>query len=328
MKIPVKSLSIIGMQKNAGKTTCLNSILQDNTNLTIGLTSIGRDGEKEDSVYKVSKPSIFVEKGTLVATTDDCLENSTAEFAVLHKTNINTPLGFVYIVEITTAGYIDLAGPSFNTQINEVYEYMKDVDLFIVDGAFSRKQMASNEELEATILVTGASYSKDVDEVVRETIVTYELLNLPKSNVEATYFEHAVTILGDETKVLNLDTSLGSAEEIVKEITKDTHTLVLGGALTHDLVEALKLERHRIMDITIALKDGTKAFVDYKHYQILKKMNIKLEVLHDINLIYLVYNPYSPLGYEFNDDEFRMKLEEHIDIPIINVLKKGRDSDE
>lgn len=328
MKIPVKSLSIIGMQKNAGKTTCLNSILQNNSHLKIGLTSIGRDGEKEDSVYKVSKPSIFVEKGTLVATTDDCLKRTSAEYSILHKTNINTPLGFVYIIEVTADGFIDLAGPSFNAQINEVYDYMKDVDLFIVDGAFSRKQMASNEELEATILVTGASYSKDIDEVVRETVVTYELLNLPASKVDATYFEHAVSILGTDSKTLELETSLGSAEEIVKEITEDTHTIVLGGALTHDLVEALKDQRHRIKNITIALKDGTKAFVDYKHYQILKKMNIRLEVLHNINLMYLVYNPYSPLGYEFNDDEFRMKLEEHIDIPVINVLKKGRDSDE
>lgn len=328
MKINVRSLSIIGMQKNAGKTTCLNSILEHNSDKRIGLTSIGRDGEKDDSVYKVSKPSIYVNKGTLVATTDDCLKNSTAEYSVLHKTNINTPLGFVYIVEITTAGFIDLAGPSFNKQINEVKEYMHDVDLFIVDGAFSRKQMAANERLEATILVTGASYSKDIDEVVRETVVTYELLNLPESNVDKLFFGNAVTLIGDKIKTLNLDTSLGSAEMIVNEIEDDCTDIVLSGALTEELVEALKQQRHRIKNITIHIKDGTKAFLRYDYYQYLKKMNIELRVLHSINLISLVYNPYSPLGYEFDDEEFRMKLAEYIDIPIINVLKRGRDSDE
>jgi len=328
VKIDYKSLSIIGMQKNAGKTTCLNSILEHNSNLTIGLTSIGRDGEKEDSVYKVSKPSIFVNKGTLVATTDDCLKNSSCEYSILHKTNINTPLGVVYIIKVTTAGFIDLAGPSFNKQINEVKEYMGDVDLFIVDGAFSRKQMASNEELEATILVTGASYSKDIDEVVRETVVTYDLLNLPKGNLKESYFDSAVTLIGDTVRTLDLNTSLGSAEEIVNEIDSKVTDIVLSGALTEELVDELKHNRHRIKDITIHIKDGTKAFLRYDFYQYLKKMNISLRVLHSINLIALVYNPYSPLGYEFDDEEFKEKLSKHIDIPIINVLRKGRDSDE
>ncbi len=324
MKINAKSLSIIGMQKNAGKTTCLNHILETNKHLKIGLTSIGRDGEKEDSVFKVAKPSIFVTEGTLVATTNDCLENSSVGYSIQHKTNINTPLGIVYIVEITNAGYIDLAGPSFNTQINEVYDMM-DVDLFIVDGAFSRKQMASNERLEATILVTGASYSKDIDEVVRETVVAYDLMNLPKGDLPSNYFESAVTIIGDTVKTLHLDTSLGSAEEIVEQIKPDTKEIVLGGALTEELVEALKQNRHRIQGITIHIKDGTKAFLRHSYYHYLKKMDISLKVLHDINLIALVYNPYSPLGYEFDDLEFRKKLSEHIDIPIINVLKGGNE---
>ena len=105
----IKSLSIIGMQKNAGKTTCLNSILSEMTDTVIGLTSIGRDGELEDSVYKVRKPSIFVTKGTIVATTTEALGNSSAEYSILVKTKMNTPMGVIYIIKVTKAGFIDLA---------------------------------------------------------------------------------------------------------------------------------------------------------------------------------------------------------------------------
>jgi len=324
----IKSLSIIGMQKNAGKTTCLNSILAEMTDTVIGLTSIGRDGELEDSVYKVRKPSIFVTKGTIIATTTEALGNSSAEYSILHKTKMNTPMGVIYIIKVLKAGLIDLAGPSYNKQINEVYDLMLEygIELFIVDGAFSRKQMASNERLDATILVTGASYSKDIDTVVRETGLTFKLFNLPKTKLEnaLSYFDNAVTLIGESVLSLDLGTSLGSAKQIVNCIKDDTEYLVLSGALTKELVNELKNNRHRISGLKILLKDGTKAFLDFDSYNYLVMMNISLEVLYDINLLCLVYNPYSPLGYEFDDIEFRNKLTMVIDLPIVNVLKRGR----
>lgn len=324
----IKSLSIIGMQKNAGKTTCLNSILAEMTDVKIGLTSIGRDGELEDSVYKVRKPSIFVTKGTIVATTTEALDNTGAEYSVLLNTKMNTPMGIIYIVEITKSGFIDLAGPSYNKQINEVYDFMKtlDIELFIVDGAFSRKQMASNKSLDATILVTGAAYHKDIDVVVKETGITYKLFTLPKTklNNAKVYFDNAVTLIGSKVIVLDLHTSLGSPREIVSSVEPDTKYLILNGALTKELVDEFVNNRHRINELTILIKDGTKAFIDYESYDYLNKMNIKLEVLNDIKLLCLVYNPYSPLGYEFDDLEFRNKLTEVIDIPIVNVLKRGK----
>ena len=49
---PYSSVSIIGMCKNAGKTTVLNRIIREvnGNGQTIALTSIGRDGENKDLV--------------------------------------------------------------------------------------------------------------------------------------------------------------------------------------------------------------------------------------------------------------------------------------
>ena len=59
-----KTMSIVGMCKNAGKTTMLNWLLtQGHLQGTLGLTSIGRDGESTDIVtgtsieMKKAKPS-------------------------------------------------------------------------------------------------------------------------------------------------------------------------------------------------------------------------------------------------------------------------------
>ena len=50
----VKSLSIIGMAKNVGKTVTLNYLIEQSTkrNMVLGLTSAGRDGEKIDAVLE------------------------------------------------------------------------------------------------------------------------------------------------------------------------------------------------------------------------------------------------------------------------------------
>ena len=146
------------MSKNAGKTTVLNYILEHYQG-TIGITSVGRDGESLDSVYKVSKPRIFVLEGTIVASTTEALENSSIEYEVLKNTGIITPMGEVQIIRVSNEGYVDVAGPSYAEQIKEVYQEVYDlVDLFIIDGAFSRKQIAASNIVEASILVTGAAF--------------------------------------------------------------------------------------------------------------------------------------------------------------------------
>ena len=64
-----KTMSIVGMCKNAGKTTMLNWLLtQGHLQGTLGLTSIGRDGESTDVVTGTEKPGIFAKAGTLIAT--------------------------------------------------------------------------------------------------------------------------------------------------------------------------------------------------------------------------------------------------------------------
>ena len=47
-----KTLSIVGMAKNAGKTTALNYLIEEaiDEGILLGVTSTGRDGESQDLV--------------------------------------------------------------------------------------------------------------------------------------------------------------------------------------------------------------------------------------------------------------------------------------
>jgi len=65
-----KTISIIGLAKNAGKTVALNYLIDEANkfNVITGITSTGRDGESIDLVTKTQKPTIFVTEGMYVAT--------------------------------------------------------------------------------------------------------------------------------------------------------------------------------------------------------------------------------------------------------------------
>ena len=83
-----KRLSIIGMEKNVGKTTVLNKLIEDiGLQKTIGLTSIGRDGEDTDVVTNTHKPRIYVNQGTIIATARDCLRNCDVTKEILYITD-------------------------------------------------------------------------------------------------------------------------------------------------------------------------------------------------------------------------------------------------
>ena len=65
----VRTLSLAGTCKNAGKTTVLGTLIGPPAQSAgLALTSIGRDGESRDIVTDTPKPPIYVGRGALIAT--------------------------------------------------------------------------------------------------------------------------------------------------------------------------------------------------------------------------------------------------------------------
>ncbi len=62
-----RTLSIVGMAKNAGKTTALNFLIEEamDEGVKLGITSTGRDGERQDVVTGTEKPRVYLDEGTI-----------------------------------------------------------------------------------------------------------------------------------------------------------------------------------------------------------------------------------------------------------------------
>jgi len=118
-----KVLGILGTAKNTGKTTTTSALLEiaNKKNLSIGITSIGYDGEDIDNITGLPKPRIFTKKGILIATTNNCIKAGTAVIEILEETKFYTALGNIVIGKITKEGLVVIAGPNKGNELSFYY---------------------------------------------------------------------------------------------------------------------------------------------------------------------------------------------------------------
>jgi hypothetical protein len=326
------SVSIIGMNKNVGKTTTLNHILKEaRGRISLGLTSIGRDGEDIDLVTATHKPKIYVERGTIIATAKQCLFNSDITREILKTTGFNTPMGEIIICRALSDGYVELGGPSVNSYMNVICDELKSFGsvLIIVDGALSRKTLASPSVTSATILSTGAALSRSMVKVIEETSHTVKLLTLQNEG-DRSVLKLAGEILRrgaigiiyrDNTiKILDACTSLGSSKEIVGLLDESTSYVVINGVVSDKLLEEIMASTNQYKGVIFLVRDGTKLFLTRDTLYKFQKQGGILKTINKINIVCVTSNPKSPYGYEFDKHKFLAGLRNNISVPVFDVI--------
>ncbi len=322
-------ISIIGMEKNTGKTETLNKIIQDiGSNKILGLNSIGRDGEEVDVVSNTSKPRIYVFKNTIIATARQCLVACDITKEILFCTGISTPLGEIIIVRALSDGYIDLAGGSHNAQNIFITEKMKEFgcDHILIDGALNRNSSAIISE--AVILTTGASVSSDISTAVNRTSQLVDMLQLPtiSQDLQTTFlhfFEnYSLGIINNNDELIPIEVvGIMAIQNAIKEyLTIDTKSILIKSAITDSFIENIIKHRKNFEKIECVIMDGTKCFISYDNYRKALACGVIFKVINPINLVLLSYNPYSPKGeYYFDNVTFKNMLQDSVSIPIINT---------
>lgn len=298
---PYRTISIIGMAKNTGKTTTLNHLIRNfhKQNVKLALTSIGRDGEQVDIVTKTAKPEIFVYKGTLIATAEKLLSLCDITKEILKLTDINTPMGRVVIVRALSDGFVQLGGASITTQISSLFENFQ-ADKIIVDGAVSRKSLANPGVTEAAILCTGAGLSRSLNMVIDETRHAVRMLTLPKLE-DARIF--------DEVQHLT---------EYVQAI--DKGYIYFPGAVSDAVVHNLIVSNTKLENVCLIAEDPSKIFIKPGTYEKLLLKKAALMVKTPINLAAVTVNPVSPYDMGFETHGFLEQMREAVSIPVFDVM--------
>lgn len=321
-----KSVSFVGMEKNAGKTQTLNYVLnrlRNFSDVSLAITSIGIDGEQTDQVTNTAKPEITIFKSTKFVTAQGLYRQKEIISCIEDISRQTTALGRLITARAVSDGKVLLAGPSGTKQLKEfIDKLLCEVDLCLVDGALSRMSFGSPCITDAMILSTGAAVSASLPTMVAKTRFTYELTQLPKfqgDNIEDLKKKDNGIFAVTDSEIINLDIpSLLMIDRYKDKIFEHGHRLYISGVLNEKFMQFVCTQK-QIESMEIIIKDFTKNFASADSIHRFKNRGGKLSVLYPTNLIAITANPISPIGYNFNNEQMLEALSQAIPMDIYNI---------
>ena len=301
-----RSVSIVGLAKNAGKTECLNYIIRrlplDDFNVAV--TSIGIDGETTDQVTFTSKPEITVREGMFFATSEKHFRQKHPLSELYEVSEENTALGRVVTAKALAEGKILLSGPSGAAALQRWMRSLSGfgIDLILIDGALSRLSSASPAVSEAMILSTGAAFSANLKDLVDKTAHVVELVGLPRWTG------------GEPTLRLSSFSPLDGG-------TLRGHTVIeVEGALTDRLLQAVKNELAD-GEKELVVGDFTKIFASRELYRAFLRQGGRIFVRMKSSLLAVCVNPVAPNGIVLDSDRLCATLSQQIGLPVYDIVK-------
>lgn len=324
-----KSLSIVGLEKNTGKTECLNYVLRrlKDTGRQIALTSIGIDGETVDQVKNTHKPEIELQEGTIFLTSEMHYSQKHIVSEVMDVSEQHTSLGRLITARAKGTGKVLISGPADTTWLKTIIKDMAslNVDHTIVDGALSRLSLGSPAVTESIVLATGAAVSCNIPQLVKKTKFVYDLINIEEYETsikdELINISQGIWAIDADGVLHDLDIpSVFLLEKNKDKLFNHGTVIYVTGAISDKLLNLLRIQKN-VKDIVLVVKDFTKIFVTPLAYNAYLKRGGQIKVLMRTNLIAVTVNPVSPDGYVLDSETLRKSMTEALQIPVYDIKK-------
>ena len=324
------SLSIVGLEKNTGKTECLKYVLDrlPVQQKRMAVTSIGIDGETVDQVTRTQKPEIVLREGMFFGTSEMHYRQRRLVSELIDVSDENTSLGRVVTAKALTTGKILLSGPSSATSLKRWMNEMRrlHIDLVIIDGALSRMSSASPAVSQSMILATGAAYSANLSTLVSKTAHVVDLVNLELTDEDNIHrllpIERGVWFIDGDGDLHSLEAMSSLSKDIRFEGMDDCKTLYVAGALVDGFLEKVRKNKS-LKQVELVVRDFTKIFVSPQQFRLFLKSGGRIRVMQKSKLIAVTVNPTSPSGYVLDSDTLCNRLSEAIQLPVYDLLKNN-----
>lgn len=324
-----RSVAIVGLAKNTGKTECLNYILRHvkDAGRRMALTSIGIDGESLDQVSQTPKPEIKVYEDMVFVTSEKHYREKRLIAEVMDISTEQTSLGRLVTARAVSPGKVLLSGPAKAESARRLIEGMRrhSVDTTIVDGALSRLSIGSPTVTDAMILATGAALSCNIPQLTRMTKYVYDRIRLPQVAPELAErlapIESGVWAVDKDGEVRDLGIpSIFMAVGHKERLFQYGNTLYVAGVVSDNFMRFLRQQKNAA-ELTLVIRDFTKMFATMEAYYAYLKKGGRVEVLHSSKLLAVCVNPLAPNGYRLDSDELREAIQTSLGVPAYDVRK-------
>ena len=306
------SLAIVGLEKNTGKTECLNYILGQLGGQAerFALTSVGIDGESRDQVCQTAKPEIEIPEGMIFVTSEKHYREKRLAAEVLDVSLERTALGRLITARAKMSGKLLLSGPSDTAGLKALIDLIKSrgVGTTIVDGALSRLSLASPAVTEAMILATGAAVAGNIPELVRKTKYVYELIGIEE-------IEKALrTRLAPLTQGVWAVSDGGEPIDLFRHVRRIYAT----GIVTDKLFQLLRTQQR---EVELIIRDFTRVFASPEAFYAFLRRGHRIRVVHRSRLLAVTVNPTAPSGLVLDSRQLCEAMQEALQIPVYDVKK-------
>lgn len=311
------TVTVIGLCKNAGKTTTLCRLIGELEGERLALTSIGRDGERTDVVTGTEKPEIRVREGTLFATARGLLPQCDVTAQVLAVTDVNTPLGQVAVLRALSDGWVQLAGPSAVGQLASLERTFRALGAqrVLIDGAAGRKSLAAAGE-GCAILCVGASMDGTAEQIAAETAHVCALFAAQTIRLE--HGDARFALFAPDGAPLELETDQDGLPVWSALPQEDCVLRVQGGVTT----SVLRTLARRGAPVTVAAPDATHFLFDRETAQQFARAGGRLRVERAISIAAVCANPWSAYGRHLDKNGLLSALRQAVALPVVDVREE------
>jgi hypothetical protein len=328
MKKP-ETIAIIGMSKNAGKTTVLNALIRQlSRRKRLGVLSIGVDGEERDAWSGREKPAIHCENEMMVATAASCFNPHPGSFEIIRSCGFHSTMGEILLGKARRNSLIKLAGIPGVKQVQAAVQQLKGAgaELVLIDGAYDRKSLSSPLISDAVIAVVGASLHRSLPQVVNKSAEWLGILRLRACpSAYRRFYEQAQTenkvigVVQGTGEPLPLSTLLEWKEKRDTLTNKNWEALMIPGSLTDRMLRMLIEEG---VKARLIVPDSTHCFCTYSMLRRFSQWGGVIEVVYQTRLLGVAINPVSPDGYAFSPLEMKERIAAiAAPLPVFDVVR-------
>ncbi len=318
----MKTLSFIGSDKNAGKTTALNFVyqfLRKKDLSKICLTSIGINGEIVDQYDGRQKPSISIEKNDFFLTASEHLVKLTGLYKTVHSFTLPNYSKNYILAQATSRQDLILEGPnnkSETIEMKKILQHQFDMDLLLIDGSIDRQFLADpliSDSFNFALLVSDREEqrNKSIDLLTplnfeRCRDEDFQIIDnkIASGNRSALWNEQEILFSGDQIPFLD-----ERLKKVLSENKDKSCTLYLNGALCKSL--------YTFLASFDKLKIVLNNFTLYQNISTIRNVDLTfkptISLLHPIKVDNIFIK---------EEDHSKIKLPIPNNIPIHNIFKE------
>lgn len=171
---------LVGLSKNAGKTSLLNWLLKHSKFDQPAVITTGRDGEELDLVGGHSKPKVELPANTFFTCFSSTLSANAPYIKIIGRTPFSALNRQLWLAQSLFPLKTEIVGPATVSKQIALADYIleKGANHIFIDGSLDRRSIATHPKIKELFLVAGAEYG-DLQEISSELHKLHSLIDIP-----------------------------------------------------------------------------------------------------------------------------------------------------